>query len=73
MSSLTLYCNEELVGTYEFDLSSYIGKRAIKEKVKIGFRVKGASPGGPPVLEGDLAKWKHAFIAFRIKVDPATP
>jgi hypothetical protein len=70
---MTLYCNEEKVGTFEFDLASYIGKKVIDEKVKIGFRVKGASLDGPSVLEGDLARWKHAFLIFRIKVDPATP
>ena len=57
---MTLYCNEEKVGTFEFDLASYIGKKLIDEKVKIGFRVKGASLEGPPVLEGDLVKLKHA-------------
>jgi hypothetical protein len=69
---MTLFCNEEKVGTFEFDLASYIGKKVIDEKVKIGFRTKGSLPG-PHVLEGDLVKWKHAFLILRIKVDPATP
>ena len=72
-SSLTLFCNYEKVGIFEFDLSSYIGKKCIDEKVKIGFRAKSSSVEGPPVLEGDIAKWKSAFIVFRIKVDPSTP
>ena len=76
-SALTLMCNDVKVGVFEFDLSSYIGKKSTDERVNIGMRSPSQSNvldgNAPKILEGDITKWPGAFIVFRIKVDPSTP
>ena len=59
------------VGWYDFDLSEYIGKKSMEEKVAVWYS---NSPEGrvprPKVLKSDEPeKWDGAYIIFRIKID----
>ena len=66
ISTITLYCEGKLVGTFEFDLISYIGKPSTKEKLVIG---SGSTGSHEKILVGDESTYPQASVSFQIKVN----
>lgn len=60
-SSLSLYCDGDHVGTVNFDLADYVGKKPEAEKVKLGER-----------LVGDIRKYPDCWLLYRIKIEPVS-
>ena len=63
-NKLELYCANQLVGTCQFDLSSYIDKKPVVQKAMI----MSSADAGAIGLQGDANQYPGAFIEFRATV-----
>ena len=68
ISEISLYCENQLVGTCAIDLVSYIDKQAKLEKVFIASEKAAHNAFDMKVLIGDQDRYPGSFITFKIQV-----
>lgn len=68
ISEISLFCENQLVGTCAIDLVSYIDKQSKLEKVFIASSQAMHNPYDHKVLIGDHNKYPGAYMTFKISV-----
>ena len=67
-NTLTLKCENSIVGIFHFDLASYIGKQGTYQTAEVRPETYRPTKPDEVFMIGDPNMWPNAYITFRVTV-----